>query len=358
MATRVRHIRTTDPNDYDTSVAGPAGNTTDPTPAHTMPEGGRVATVSPVNARAFRFGLSVGGSVGRDDFVAAVRRAEDCGFDVIVAPDHIGSRLAVLPMLASAAQVSNSLRVSPMVMANDYRHPVIVAKDAATIDILSGGRFELGIATGWIEDQYQMAGIPYEPPRSRVDRFEEAIAVIKGSWSGEPFNFNGDHYRVDALTCPRPIQRPHPPLLMAGSGPRMLRTAGREADIVSISPLTQGSTGFGKFANDVATSDDRVRAQIGWIRQGAGQRFDAIELSVMAHHVVATADADTAAAKVAAEVGVTPGEVLSSPHMLIGTAGQLVETLLDRRERYGISYIIFGYNDLAAIQPVVEKLAN
>ncbi len=311
-----------------------------------------------MSAKPFRFGLSVGASVGRDDFVAAVRRAEDCGFDVIVAPDHIGSRLAVLPMLAAAAEVSRSLRVSPMVMANDYRHPVILAKDAATIDVLSGGRSELGIGTGWIQEQYKTAGISYEPARSRVDRFEEAIAVIKGSWSGEPFTFHGDHYQVEALTCPRPMQRPYPPLLIAGSGPRMLRIAGREGDIVSISPLSRGSTGFGTFARDIATSGDRITAQLGWIRQGAGQRFDTIELNVMAHHVVVAPDRDAAAAEVAAEVGVAPSEVLASPHMLIGPVEQLVETLLDRRERYGISYIAFGYTDLDGIQPVVEQLAN
>ncbi len=311
-----------------------------------------------MNGRAFRFGLGVGASIGRDDFVATVRRAEDSGFDVILAPDHIGSRLAVLPMLASAAEVSRSLRVSPMVMANDYRHPAVLAKDAATIDILSGGRFELGIGTGWIEQQYRAAGIPYESPKSRVDRFEEAIAVIKGSWSNEPFTFIGEHYQVDALTCPRPTQRPYPPLLIAGSGPRMLRIAGREADIVSISPLSRGSTGFGTFASDVATSSDRIAAQLGWIREGAGRRFDAIELSVMAHHVDVSTNRDTTVAEIAAETGTTPSEILASPHMLIGSVGQLVESLLDRRQRYGISYIAFGHNDLEAIRPVVEQLAN
>ena len=138
------------------------------------------------------------------------------------------------------------------------------------MDILSGGWFELGIGTGWIEHQYAAAGIPYDPSRIRVDRFEEAFHVIKGCWSGEPFTFEGDHYQTKAVTCPRPYQQPHPPILVAGAGPRMLNIAGREADIVSLAPLTPGSSTFERFGSDLASSGDRVAAQIDWIRQGAG----------------------------------------------------------------------------------------
>ena len=168
-----------------------------------------------------------------------VRRADSSGFSVVTGPDHVGSRLAaVLPMLSVAAAVSPRIRVSPMVLANDFRHPVVLAKDTATIDILSEGRFELGIGTGWIKAQYQAAGVRYEPARIRVDQFEELITVIKGCWSGEPFSFARDHYHVKDVTCPRPLQQPHPPILIAGAGPRMLKIAGQEADIVSIAPAT------------------------------------------------------------------------------------------------------------------------
>jgi len=310
-----------------------------------------------VSIRPFRFGLSVGGTSGRDDFVATVKSAEASGFDVITSADHIGRRLAVLPMLAVAAEIS-SLRISPMVMANDYRHPVLLAKDAATIDVLSDGRFELGIGTGWIEEQYNAAGIRYDPPRTRVDRFEEAIAVIKGCWSGQPFSFNGEHYQLDQVTCPRPIQRPHPPLLIAGAGRRMLRLAGQKADTVGIAPLTKGMAGFDEFGTAVATSGDRIDAQLEWISETAGERFDEIELSVMAHHVEVTADVDEAVARLAAETHTTQPQVRGSPHLLIGPVEGLVETLLDHRERYGISYIVFLGDDLEAIRPVVEQLAG
>ena len=143
---------------------------------------------------AFRFGLDIGENTSRNVLVDMVRRAEASGFSVVTGPDHIGSRLAaVLPMLVVAAEVSPTIRISPMVLANDHRHPVMLAKDTATMDILSGGRFELGIGTGWIKHQYVAAGIPYDSARIRVDRFEEAIHVIKGCWSGAPFTFEGDH---------------------------------------------------------------------------------------------------------------------------------------------------------------------
>jgi len=276
--------------------------------------------------RRFRFGLDVGDNIGRHEFVEIVRRAEASGFDVVTGSDHVGSRLAaVLPMLTVAAEVSPSIRVSPMVLANDFRHPVVLAKDTATMDILSGGRFELGIGTGWIRDQYEASGVTYESARIRVDRFEEAIAVIKGCWSGEPFSFDGHHYRVSEVTCPRPIQQPHPPILIAGSGPRMLRIAGREADIVSISPGTPGSSTFEKFGSDLASSGDRLAAQVDWIRQGAGPRFDEIELSVSAHHVDVTDDMDQKTQAFAIQNQTPLDTVIQSPHVLIGAGSAIVE---------------------------------
>lgn len=294
---------------------------------------------------------------GRDDFLATVRRAEAYGFEVISSADHIGDRLAVLPMLMSAAEKSE-LRISPMVMANDYRHPVILAREAATIDVLSDGRFELGIGTGWIEEQYVAAGFRFDPPGVRVSRFEEAITVIKGCWSGQPFTFAGEHYQVDEVTCPRPIQRPHPPLLIAGTGPRMLRLAGQEADIVSIAPMTRDMVDFDRFGSAVATSGSRIAKQLEWIRQGAGSRFDDLELSVMAHHVEVAADADEIAERLAAETDSTPEQVLTSPHTLIGPQEHIAQMLLEHRTRYGISYFVFLGRDLETVGPVVQQLTG
>jgi probable F420-dependent oxidoreductase len=307
--------------------------------------------------RPFRFAISFGGTPSRPELVAAIRRAETAGFEVVATADHISSRLAVMPLLSTAAEVS-SMRVSPMVIANDYRHPVVVARDGATLDILSEGRFELGIGTGWIEEQYRAAGISYSDPKTRVDRFEEAIAVVKGCWSGAPFTHTGRHYQVTEVTCPRPVQRPHPPLLIAGSGRRMLTLAGREADIVGISPLGRVASGFEHFQPAMGSSVTRIDEQLAWIREGAGPRFDEIELSVMAHHLETSDDLHATAADLASEWGSTPELVLGSPHVLIGPIGRIIEALQERRERYGISYVVFGSADLESVKPIVEKLAR
>ncbi|MCA1736801.1 MAG: LLM class flavin-dependent oxidoreductase, partial [Actinobacteria bacterium] len=239
--------------------------------------------------KRFRFGISFGGTPARAELVAAIRRAEAAGFNVVCTADHISSRLSVMPLLSMAAEVS-SLRVSPMVMANDYRHPVGVARDAATLDILSEGRFELGIGTGWIKEQYLSAGLAYDDPKTRFDRFKEAISIIKGCWSGQPFTYSGSYYQVKDVGSPPPFQKPHPPLLIAGSGRSMLTLAGREADIVGISPLGPLSASVAQFGASLGTSVERLNQQLQWIAEGAGTRFNSLEISVMAHHLEITND--------------------------------------------------------------------
>ncbi len=311
-----------------------------------------------MNAQRFRFGLNIGTWDSRERLVELVGRADADGYDVVVGPDHISERPAILPTLAAVAEMSPRIRVSPLVIANDYRNPVVLAKDCATIDILSGGRFELGIGTGWIEDQYRAAGISYDSPGARVGRFEEAVAVIKGCWSGEPFTFTGDHYQVSNASCPKPVQSPRPPLLIAGAGPRLLGIAGREADIINLSPAPKGSRGFTAIKQGVARTGDLLDAQLEWIRAGAGERAGQIEMSVSISRLVITNGPDDAVAAAAADTDATSNQIRTSPHMLIGSQGEIVETLLERRDRYGISYIIFGVHQLEDAQPIVARLAG
>lgn len=302
--------------------------------------------------KPFRFAITVGDAADRASLLETIRRAEDTGFAVLAGVDHIGPPLGVLPMLAAAAQLT-TLRLSPMVIANDYRHPVQLARDTATIDVLSGGRFELGLGTGWIKAQYAGAGIPYDAAGTRVARLEEAVAVIKGCWTNEPFAYSGEHYQVDLVGSPRPLQEPRPPLLIAGSGPRMLRLAGREADIVSIT-VTRGMSGFDDFPAALAGASRHIEHQLDAIRAGAGEQFEQRELSVMIHHHLAGI---SEAATLAERTGTLRAEVEDSPHLLIGGTEQMAETLLERRERFGISYVVIRGAHFELMAPVVKRLA-
>jgi probable F420-dependent oxidoreductase len=306
--------------------------------------------------RPFRFAVTISDPRDRAELIEFVRRAEDTGFDVLAAVDHIGPPLGVLPLLAAAAEISN-LRVSPMVIANDYRNPVLLAKDAATIDVLSDGRFELGIGTGWIKDQYGSAGIRYDPASVRVDRLEEALAVIKGCWTGRRFTFAGEHYQVDVTGSPVPVQRPHPPILVGAAGPRMLGLAGRTANIVGFT-VTRGLSSFDSFGHAVATSGSRFPDQLVRVRTEAGDGFADIELSVMIHVVVGPSSGDMSVEAFADTAGATRRQVLESPHVLAGSVEQMADALIERRERWGLSYIVVRGAQFDDLGPVVVRLAG
>ena len=303
--------------------------------------------------RPFRFGVSIGSATDRRSLVETIRQAEDHGFHVLTGVDHIGPPLGVIPMLAAAAELS-TLRLGTMVIANDYRHPVILAKDAATLDVISEGRLELGIGTGWIRDQYESAGFPYEPAGTRVRRLEEAIQVLKGYWTGRRFVYHGNHYEVDIVGSPEPVQPGGPPLLIGASGDRMLRLAARHADIVGIT-VTRGQTGFSTFGSAVARSADELPRQLSVLRSAAGQRFDDIELSVLIHHFEPD---ESMAEATAREVGVSPERLRASPHSLVGSVDEMVAAIVERREHHGISYFAFRGADLPDAGHVVSRLSG
>jgi probable F420-dependent oxidoreductase len=248
------------------------------------------------------------------------------------------------------------MRVSPMVIANDYRHPVAVAREGATIDILSEGRFELGIGTGWIKPQYDSIGLSYDSPAVRVARFEEALQVILGCWSGEPFSMDGEHYQVDGVTCPSPVQRPHPPLLIAAAGKRMSTLAGRVADIVGVSPVGGPDNSLDDFDDALGRSASRIAQQVEWIRAGAGDRD--IVLSLAANHIEATADVEATAVGLAEEWGTTLDQVLASPHVLLGDPGRIIETMEERREKFGVSYWVLPAARYDLVESVVTRIAG
>lgn len=291
-----------------------------------------------------------------------VRRIEALGYTTLLlrdhfVPDFFGDQYAPLPALMAAASVTTTLRLGTMVIDNDYRHPVLLAKEAATLDVLSGGRFELGIGAGWLRTEYEQVGLPFERAGVRIDRLAEAIQVIKGIWREQPVTFAGQHYQVTALNgVPKPLQRPHPPLLIGGGKERMLKLAGREANIVGI--LTS-DVSRGTLVSDInERTPAAVQQKLEWIRQGAGARFDQIELSLIPT-VIVTDDRRGATAALLQQQGwaVTVEDVWQMPSVLIGSTEQIAADIQARRETYGFSYYVVSDHDMATFAPIVAQLA-
>jgi len=275
---------------------------------------------------------------------------------MLVVPDHFRDHLAPVPALTAAALATTRLRVGSLVFSNDFRHPAVLAKEAATIDVLSGGRFELGLGAGWLREEYDQTGIRFDPPGTRVGRLEEAVTIIKGLLAGERVTFAGRHYAIaDLEGRPTPVQRPHPPIAIGGGGRRTLSLAAREASIVGLVPRARRD-GSGLDLNDL--SDAATREKLEWVRSAAGERFDSLEINALIQ-AVAVADQRMAAADhLAARFKVGRGVVLETAYVAVGTIDEICETLRQRRERYGISYLTVFERDMEAFAPVVARLAG
>jgi len=282
---------------------------------------------------------------------------ESLGYATLYLPDHFTDQVGPIAALMAAADATTKLRVGSLVFDNDYRHPVVLAKEAATLDLLSDGRLDLGLGAGWMASDYEQAGIPFDSAGKRISRMEEALTIIKGLFTGEPFTFAGEHYRVTAIEgSPRPVQKPHPPILLGGGGRRMLRIAAREADIVNVNfDLREGAVNRNLVRTGLAEATDE---KLGWIRDAAGDRMESIELSVTIFLANITDDGDSVASAMAGGVGVEPKDILAMPHFLIGTIDEVVDDLRRRRERYGISYVIIPGEAAESFAPVVAELAG
>jgi probable F420-dependent oxidoreductase len=281
------------------------------------------------------------------------RSIEGLGFDVMLMADHIAVSLpGWAPALVAAADATTTLRVGTFVLDNNFRHPALVARDAATVDLFSDGRFELGIGAGWQPDNFQRAGVPFETPGTRAERLSESVQIIQALFGGEPVTFSGNHYTLDELQgFPKPVQQPHPPILIGAGGPRMLDFAARHADIVAIAPPALPEGGL-----QLAVEASFMDRQVARLRDAGGERFPALEFNVLLQRVIVTDDRQAAASDLAAQWGKPAEDLLDSPHLLIGTPAQMAADLRRRRERFGISYITIFERDIAAFAPVVELL--
>jgi probable F420-dependent oxidoreductase len=275
---------------------------------------------------------------------------------MLVVPDHFRDHLAPVPALVAAALATTRLRVGSLVFSNDFRHPAVLAKEAATIDVLSGGRFELGLGAGWLREEYDQTGIRFDAPGTRVARLEEAVTIIKRLLAGERVTFAGRHYTIaDLEGRPTPVQRPHPPIAIGGGGRRTLSLAAREASIVGLVPRARRD-GSGLDLNDL--SDAATREKLEWVRAAAGERFDSLEINTLIQAVVVADQRMIAADQLAARFKVAREVVLETVYVAVGTVEEICETLRQRRERYGVSYFTVFERDMEAFAPVVARLAG
>jgi probable F420-dependent oxidoreductase len=311
----------------------------------------------------FRFMVATRGILDRRTLIEHARRAESVGYDAICIHDHLTAQLSPIPVLTAVAMATERLRLCPLVFNNDLRHPAVLAQELSTLDLLSDGRVIAGIGAGWNEPEYRAIGMPFDRPGIRIERLEEAIAILRGSFANGPFSFDGQFYSIESFDCqPKPVQVPHPPFLIGGTRERVLRLATREADIVGLDLRQDREALLDAFP----TGMDR---RVGWVRDEASDGFDNLELSVLPvlGDLIVT-DRPLAAARALAStlsdrtgLSISAEEVLESPYTLIGSVPDLVDKLRRGRERWGINSILVGWFDdtrLADLDPVVEQLAG
>jgi probable F420-dependent oxidoreductase len=323
-----------------------------------------------VAERAFRFGLQAFEAASADEWFQTARRAEDAGYSTLFSSDHYfgpgaisdatGHRpvdLGPLTSIAMAAARTTTLRVGCRVFACDFHHPVVLAKEMATLDLLSEGRLEVGLGAGWVRDEYEGLGVTMERPSTRISKLAEFVGLMRAHWSGDQLEIDGDHVHASGFAGrPLPVQQPGPPIMIGGGAPRILGLAGALADIVSIN-FNNASGRLGS-ASVMSSGADETAQKIGWICDGAGDRFSDIEIEIGAYFVAVGDAADAQLETMAARFGVEPAQFAAHPHALFGSVEQVCETLLARREQYGVSYVTVAQRHLEEFAPVVDALAG
>ncbi|CAB4597571.1 MAG: TIGR03621 family F420-dependent LLM class oxidoreductase [Ilumatobacteraceae bacterium] len=318
----------------------------------------------------FRFGLQAYAPESGKQWRELARKAESTGFSSFHLADHIigpGPALAAtghpvqtvaaIPAMAVAAEATSTIKVGCRVLCVDYRNPVMLAKEVATLDFFSEGRLELGLGAGWLQGEYEAVGIPFDRAGVRLDRFEEVIGLLRASFAEGELNIDTTHvHAVGFEAVPKPFTKSGPPIMIGGGAQRILTIAGREADIVSLNfNNSSGKLGAEGIGSSTAEHTDQ---KIQWIRNGAGERFDQIEIEIAAYFTVVTPDGAGTRAKMAPMFGMTPEVFAEHPNVLIGSVDEICDRIVERRERFGISYTSFGASVMDSVIPVVERLSG
>jgi probable F420-dependent oxidoreductase len=304
---------------------------------------------------AFRFGAKATRATSGKEWRDLAKQAEDLGYASFQIDDHFGNQLAPVPAIMAAAAATEKIYVGPHVAGIDFRNPVLFAKEAATIDLLSDGRMMLGLGAGWSKDDYAIAGIEQAPASTRIERLGEAVAIMRGLWGAEPFSFEGAHFTVaESNAMPKPVNQI--PILIGGGGQKLLTLATQVADIVGINPKIVGKSINPRSMATAAA--DAVDEKIGFVKAAAGDRFGEIELQLQLFKTVVTDDPGPTVDALAKAFGLPPEVVATAPFFQIGSVAQIKENLIAMRERWGISYIVCQNDGTQALAPIVAELAG
>jgi probable F420-dependent oxidoreductase len=311
-----------------------------------------------VSTHKFRFGVEVHGPFDGSTWADTVRELEALGYSTLFVPDHFDEGLGPIAAMATAAVLTTTLKVGALVFDCDYRHPAVLARELASIDVLSEGRLEVGVGAGWKKLDYDRSGIPMEAPKVRVDRMIEHTRILKALFVDDaPVTFAGEHYRITDLPgSPRPYTPGGPPFIIGGGQPRVLRFAGQVADIVGVN----ASIHSGEVDTDAAhdAMPERIDQKVAWLREGAGTRFDQIELNAWLAAAEVTDDTAAVGEVMGQLFSADPKDVLASPLTLIGSLAECADRLRERRERWGYSYSVIPGEKARDFAPLVAELTG
>jgi probable F420-dependent oxidoreductase len=309
-------------------------------------------------AHPFRFGVEVHGPLEGRTWADTVREFEALGYSTLFVPDHFDEGLGPIAAMASAAMLTTTLKVGALVFDCDYRHPAVLARELAAIDVLSEGRLEVGVGAGWKKLDYDRSGIPMDAPKVRVDRMIEHTKILKALFADEaPVNFAGEHYTITDLPgTPRPHTPSGPPFIIGGGQRRVLRFAGQVADIVGVN----ASIHSGEVDTDAAhdAMPERIDEKVAWLHDGAGSRFDDIEINAWLAAAEVTDDTAGVGDVMGQLFSADPKDVLASPLTLIGSIEECADRLRERRERWGYSYSVIPGEKARDFAPLVAALTG